>query len=147
MEEADKWKIEKFAGQNFGLWKVQMESLLIKQDLALALEGKAKGQGTLSDPEWEKMDKKARATIFLSLSSNVLFFIEPDFPGFEEARKGCCGTGLLETAIMCNPIILTCADPSKYVFWDSFHPTTECYQILANATFQQIRDSILSATS
>lgn len=73
MDEADKWKIEKFAGQNFRLWKVQMESLLIKQDLSLALLGKTKGKGSMSDEDWEKMDMKARATIFLSLSNNVLF--------------------------------------------------------------------------
>ena len=70
MDEADKWKIEKFSGQNFGLWKVQIESLLIKQDLQLALLGKTKGKGSLSEEDWEKLDLKARATIFLALSSN-----------------------------------------------------------------------------
>lgn len=29
MEEADKWRIEKFLGQSFGMWKTQMEALLI----------------------------------------------------------------------------------------------------------------------
>lgn len=73
MDEANKWKIEKFSGQNFGLWKVQIESLLIKQHLQLALLGKTKGQGSMSDEDWEKIDQKEKATIFLSLSSNVLF--------------------------------------------------------------------------
>lgn len=50
MEEA---KFEKFSGQNFGLWKVQMESLLIKKDLSLALEGKAKNPSTMADEDWE----------------------------------------------------------------------------------------------
>ncbi|GLJ22002.1 hypothetical protein SUGI_0412180, partial [Cryptomeria japonica] len=61
----------------------------------------------------------------------------PNKYGFEETRKGCCGTGLLETSIACNPRTLTCPDPSKYVFWDSFHPTTKCYQIIAKDLFQQ----------
>ena len=51
MDEEDKWKIEKFSGQNFGLWKVQIESLLIKQDLQPALLGKTKGKGSLSDED------------------------------------------------------------------------------------------------
>ena len=75
MDEADKWKIKKFSGQNFGLWKVQIESLLIKQDLQPLLLGKTKGKGSLIDEEWEKLDLKERATIFLSLSSNMLFNI------------------------------------------------------------------------
>ena len=37
-------KIEKNSGQNFELWKVQIESLLIKQDLQPTLLGKTKGQ-------------------------------------------------------------------------------------------------------
>ena len=78
MDEANKWKIEKFSGQNFGLWKVQIESLLIKQDLQPALLGKTKGKGSLSDEEWEKLDLKARATIFLALSSNVLFNVSTE---------------------------------------------------------------------
>ena len=50
MEES---KIEKFFGQSFQLWKVQMESLLIKQDLSLALEGKAKKPAGMADEDWE----------------------------------------------------------------------------------------------
>ena len=78
MDEAEKWKIEKFSGQNFGLWKVQLESLLIKQDLQPALLGKTKGKGSLSDEDWEKLDLEARATIFVALSSNVLFNISAE---------------------------------------------------------------------
>ncbi|KAH9302864.1 hypothetical protein KI387_014447 [Taxus chinensis] len=51
--------------------------------------------------------------------------------GFEEARRGCCGTGLVEASILCNKGSITCNNPSKYVFWDSFHPTSEAYNIIA----------------
>ncbi|XP_057851637.2 GDSL esterase/lipase APG [Cryptomeria japonica] len=75
---------------------------------------------------------------YLDIYDKILDIIKsPSKYGFEEARKGCCGTGLLETAILCNPSSISCAEPSKYVFWDSFHPTTECYQIIANNLFQQ----------
>ena len=53
--------------------------------------------------------------------------------GFFEARKGCCGTGLIETSILCNrKSIGTCANASEYVFWDSFHPTEAANKVLAN---------------
>lgn len=54
--------------------------------------------------------------------------------GFSEARKGCCGTGLLETSILCNKLSIgTCANGSEYVFWDSFHPSEAAYKFLADA--------------
>ncbi|KAK4255187.1 hypothetical protein QN277_008214 [Acacia crassicarpa] len=53
--------------------------------------------------------------------------------GFFEARKACCGTGLLETSILCNPkSIGTCANASEYVFWDSVHPSEAANKILAD---------------
>ncbi|XP_059071923.1 uncharacterized protein LOC131871322 [Cryptomeria japonica] len=55
-----------------------MESLLIKQDLSLTLKGKAKKPVGMIDEDCEKLDKKARATIFLSLSNNVLFNVTSD---------------------------------------------------------------------
>ncbi|KEH29926.1 GDSL-like lipase/acylhydrolase superfamily protein, putative [Medicago truncatula] len=48
-----------------------------------------------------------------------------------EARKAFVGTGLLEVAILCNlTSIGTCVDASKYVFWNSFHPTEATNKIL-----------------
>ncbi len=45
--------------------------------------------------------------------------------GFEVADKGCCGTGSVEVAILCNQLdFQTCTDASKYVFFDSYHSTT-----------------------
>eukprot|EP00253_Pinus_taeda_P000656 PITA_00656 len=61
----------------------------------------------------------------------------PSKYGFEEVRQGCCGTGLMETAILCNPTSPVCPDPSKYVFWDSFHPTERAYNILAQVVFSE----------
>ncbi|PON53407.1 Lipase [Parasponia andersonii] len=54
--------------------------------------------------------------------------------GFSEARKGCCGTGLLETSILCNPLSVgTCTNASEYVFWDAFHPSEAANNILATS--------------
>lgn len=53
--------------------------------------------------------------------------------GFAEARRACCGTGLLETSILCNPkSVGTCANASEYVFWDGFHPSEATNRILAD---------------
>ncbi|XP_010266840.1 PREDICTED: GDSL esterase/lipase EXL3-like [Nelumbo nucifera] len=59
--------------------------------------------------------------------------------GFEESSKGCCGTGNLEvTTALCNELTpFTCTDVSKYVFWDSFHPTQKAYEILLNPLLQK----------
>ena len=53
------------------------------------------------------------------------------FSGFQVADKGCCGTGNLEVAVLCNQHTSeTCADVSDYVFWDSYHPTEKAYKAL-----------------
>ncbi|KAL5995679.1 hypothetical protein ACLOJK_025747 [Asimina triloba] len=55
----------------------------------------------------------------------------PSKYGFEVSTKGCCGTGLIEVVVLCNPLTPhTCTDVSKYVFWDSYHPTERAYRIL-----------------
>ncbi|KAG2303375.1 hypothetical protein Bca52824_032026 [Brassica carinata] len=52
--------------------------------------------------------------------------------GFEEIKKGCCGTGLVEAGILCNRFTTNvCSNVSAYLFWDSFHPTQKFYKILA----------------
>ncbi|KAJ9178009.1 hypothetical protein P3X46_009929 [Hevea brasiliensis] len=58
---------------------------------------------------------------------------KPADNGFVEARKACCGTGLLETSILCNSkSVGTCANASEYVFWDGFHPSEAANKILAD---------------
>ncbi|KAL8172120.1 hypothetical protein V2J09_023924 [Rumex salicifolius] len=50
--------------------------------------------------------------------------------GFEVVTNGCCGTGLIEVTLLCNKLDPVCLDDSKYLFWDSYHPTQRGYQIL-----------------
>ncbi|KAG0454692.1 hypothetical protein HPP92_023984 [Vanilla planifolia] len=58
----------------------------------------------------------------------------PSKSGFFEARKGCCGTGTVETALLCNPkSIGTCANATGYVFWDSVHPSEAANKVLADS--------------
>ncbi|MED6192431.1 hypothetical protein PIB30_010064 [Stylosanthes scabra] len=55
----------------------------------------------------------------------------PEKYGFKETDKGCCGTGAFEVTPLCNEITPLCDDASKYVFWDSVHPTEATYQYIA----------------
>ncbi|KAE9592650.1 hypothetical protein Lal_00028876 [Lupinus albus] len=57
--------------------------------------------------------------------------------GYKVADRGCCGTGALEVAVLCNPLGTTCSNPSEYVFWDSYHPTESVYRKLINQALQK----------
>ncbi|KAK7412415.1 hypothetical protein VNO78_03874 [Psophocarpus tetragonolobus] len=58
--------------------------------------------------------------------------------GFDEVDSGCCGSGYIEASILCNKISNVCCDPSKYVFWDSIHPTEKAYHNIFLASLPTI---------
>ncbi|XP_062098959.1 GDSL esterase/lipase EXL3-like [Humulus lupulus] len=60
--------------------------------------------------------------------------------GFEISKKGCCGSGALETAILCNKFSIgsSCANTSEYVFWDSLHPSELAYKALVSQLIPQL---------
>ena len=74
MEEG-KFKVEKFNGQNYQLWKMQMEDYLYQKDLWWPLKGKAKKEATMSDEEWEIRDRKELGIIQLCMAPFVTFNI------------------------------------------------------------------------
>ncbi|KAJ3679915.1 hypothetical protein LUZ60_016193 [Juncus effusus] len=84
----------------------------------------------------DKMKKKHQnvTLVYIDIYGFLYDMIQrPTKYGFEVSNMGCCGTGLLEVAILCNPISSTvCGDVSKYVFWDSYHPTEKAYRILVD---------------
>lgn len=64
--------------------------------------------------------------------------------GFEVVDKGCCGTGSIEVVILCNRYMSsTCEDDTKYLFWDSYHPSERGYRILVD---QMVKKYINSFT-
>jgi hypothetical protein len=63
MSEDGKFRVEKFNGQNYQLWKMQMEDYLYQKDLFLPLGGIEKKPTTMKDEEWEILDIKALGTI------------------------------------------------------------------------------------
>jgi len=68
-----KWDIEKFTEDNdFGLWKVKMEAVLIQQKCEKALKGESALPVTMSRAEKTEMVDKARSVIVLCLGNKVL---------------------------------------------------------------------------
>jgi phospholipase/lecithinase/hemolysin len=66
------------------------------------------------------------------------------FIGFEEATKGCCGTGLIEVTKLCNSkTATTCSDVNKYVFWDSYHPTERAYKAIVSNIFDNYLQDLI----
>lgn len=61
-----------------------------------------------------------------------------DYADFDVVNLGCCGTGLVEVPVVCNPKSPVCSNPSKYVFFDSVHPTQAAYTQM----FQSLRPQI-----
>ncbi|KAI3913979.1 hypothetical protein MKW98_010791 [Papaver atlanticum] len=68
--------------------------------------------------------------------------------GFEEVTRGCCGTGTIESTVLCNELNpFTCDDVSKYVFWDSYHPTERAYVILFGPIVEKYVNSFVCDNS
>ncbi|EXB81486.1 GDSL esterase/lipase [Morus notabilis] len=55
--------------------------------------------------------------------------------GFDIIDKGCCGVGRNNGQITCLPLQQPCADRSKYLFWDAFHPTEAANIIFGKAAY------------
>jgi hypothetical protein len=87
MSEDGKFRVEKFNGQNYQLWKRQMEDYLYQKDLFLPLSGVAKKTTAMKDEEWEILDRKALGTIRLSLAVSMAFNISK-----EKTTKGLMDT-------------------------------------------------------
>lgn len=71
---------------------------------------------------------------FSDLNFSVLVVMNA---GFEVASRGCCGSGMTEMGILCGPATAICKEPSKFVFWDSIHPSEAAYQVLAESAMNK----------
>ena len=76
--EDGKFRVEKFNGQNFLLWKMQMEDYLYQKDLYLPLSEKAKKSAAMTDAEWKILNRKALGTVRLCLVASVAFNISKE---------------------------------------------------------------------
>ena len=76
--EDGKFRVKKFNSQNYQLWKMQMEDYLYQKDLYLPLGRKASKATSMTDEEWEILDRKALGTIRLCLVASVAFNISKE---------------------------------------------------------------------
>ncbi|XP_072984714.1 GDSL esterase/lipase At3g14820-like [Typha latifolia] len=77
--------------------------------------------------------------VYIDIYSILLDLIDrPSIYGFETSDKGCCGTGETEASVFCNSeTSTTCSDVTKYVFWDSYHPTEKAYKIIVDVIYEK----------
>ena len=75
MVDKGKLGVNRFDGKNFQLWKMKMEDYLYQKDLWRSLEGKAKNQRSMSNDEWDRLDRNALGSIQLCLTPSVAFNI------------------------------------------------------------------------
>ncbi|XP_073009144.1 GDSL esterase/lipase At1g20120-like [Typha latifolia] len=82
-------------------------------------------------------DSRAKL-IYVDMYSVLLDLIQkPQKYGFRVSKRGCCGTGTLEVAKLCNRLCHVCSNVSKYLFWDSYHPTERAYKIIVDKIIQR----------
>ncbi|KAK9165100.1 hypothetical protein Scep_000291 [Stephania cephalantha] len=76
--------------------------------------------------------------VYVDLYNPLLELINNPRPhGFEIVDRGCCGTGKVESTMLCNQFSpCTCQDVSKYLFWDSYHPSQKGYEALMGPVIQ-----------
>ncbi|KAL5063646.1 hypothetical protein RYX36_025383 [Vicia faba] len=64
--------------------------------------------------------------------------------GFENGDGSCCGIANIEVGPLCSSFALkVCTNTSKYVFWDSYHPTERAYRILVKQVLDNKIDEFL----
>jgi hypothetical protein len=78
MAKDGNFRVEKFNGQNYQLWKMQMKEYLYQKDLFPPLGGKSKQPMIMKDEEWEVLDKKALGKIWLCLAASMAFNISKE---------------------------------------------------------------------
>ena len=78
MAEDGKFRVKKFNGQNYQLWKMQMEDHLYQKDLYLPLGGNESKPTSMTDEEWKILDRKPLGTIRLCLAASVAFNISKE---------------------------------------------------------------------
>ncbi|XP_071739311.1 GDSL esterase/lipase At5g45960-like [Rutidosis leptorrhynchoides] len=61
--------------------------------------------------------------------------------GFNEVNRGCCGDGYIGAALMCANAPV-CNDTSKYIFWDSVHPSEKAYRLVFDSLLPSIETII-----
>ena len=76
--EDGKFSVEKFNSHNYQLWKMRVEDYLYKKYLYLPVDNKANKLTSMTDEEWEILDRKTLVIIRLCLVESVAFNISKE---------------------------------------------------------------------
>ena len=76
MVDEGKLRVDRFNGHNFQLWKMQMEDYLYQKDLWKLLEGKIKNQASMTNYDYDLLDRKALGSIRLCLAPSVALILQ-----------------------------------------------------------------------
>ncbi|MCO5564133.1 hypothetical protein L7F22_017789 [Adiantum nelumboides] len=79
--EKEDYFIKKFDGTNFTIWKQHMMDVFVNKGVAAPL--KDCKEGVYNDDQWEEIDAKSRATIWLHLGESIFFTIMDKTSAFE----------------------------------------------------------------
>ncbi|GLU22924.1 hypothetical protein SLE2022_389600 [Rubroshorea leprosula] len=93
----------------------------------VAMEYNKKLQNELNFMHHNLANQGAKIVYFDIFNPLVYLIQGPGKSEFDDVSHGCCGTGFLEAGFLCNPKSYVCSDASKYVFFDSIHPTEKTY--------------------
>ncbi|XP_027109333.2 GDSL esterase/lipase At2g30220 [Coffea arabica] len=77
--------------------------------------------------------KLVYADIFSPLIDSIIY---PSKYGLAITNRGCCGTGLLEAALLCKEFSPVCPNPAQFLFWDSTNPSEVAYKNIAQFLLQ-----------
>ncbi|KAL1822894.1 hypothetical protein ACET3Z_009672 [Daucus carota] len=81
--------------------------------------------------------------VYIDIYNPLLNLIQnPQNYGFEVVDRGCCGTGTLEVSVLCNKLSPTCPDRTKFLFWDSAHPTETGFKLVVDQILARYTDII-----
>ncbi|XP_054820100.1 GDSL esterase/lipase At2g30310-like [Prosopis cineraria] len=72
---------------------------------------------------------------------------QPEKYGFEVTKRGCCGSGIFEAGPLCNELTPACEEASKYVFWDSVHPSEAAYKYIAKYVEEEVLPKFVNNNS
>ncbi|XP_034203375.1 GDSL esterase/lipase At3g14820-like [Prunus dulcis] len=117
---------------------------LLRECLELELEEAAWFNSQLSSElDYIKTNFTDAKLVFLDIYHPLLDLNQhPHKSGFQVEKFGCCGTGTIGVAVLCNEFSpFTCTDASKYLYWDAVHPTERALRIVASQILEKYINS------
>ncbi|CAL9213994.1 unnamed protein product [Arabidopsis halleri] len=127
-----------------GCLPIQMTMAMQKQN-----ERRCIDKQNSDSQEFNQKLQKSLTDMQSNLTGSVIFYgdiygalfdmaTNPQRYGLKETTRGCCGTGEMELAYLCNALTRTCPDPNLFLFWDDIHPSQVAYIVISLSLVEQI---------